>query len=162
MHPEQLALTVDDINGERYDMSVEMSACRQHIASLFALEAKTREKYPGRDDVLLAIKAQQQEAIADFVKTAKFVRDIENAGQVFTSDRVAALLDKVASIVMFRVSDMKDRQNTLEDISDLMSSFRKSYERGTLVTPDHDALMMDDTIPDQSTIDILSIGSNDG
>lgn len=155
MHPDQLQLTREDINADRYDLSVELSALRQHIAALFTLEAKTREKYPGREDVLLAIKAQQQAAISDLIKSTKFARDVENAGQVFTADRVAGLLDKVASIVMWRVQDMRDRSNVLDDLNDLMSNFRKSYERGTLVTPDHDALMMDDTVP-SDTIDVNS------
>ena len=158
MHPDQLELTREDINGDRFDLSTEMSVSRQYVATLFEMEKKVREKHPGRADVLLAIKAQQQTAIDALVRTTKFARDVENAGEVFTADRVAALLDKVASIIMWRVVDLRDRQNVLDDLNDLMSSFRKSYERGTLVTPDHDALMMDDSIP--NSLELVGLNSD--
>lgn len=155
MSAEQLADTLEDLMSERFDVSEELSLSRQHIALLLKAEKNTREKFPGREDVLLAIRAQQMEAVAQHVKTVKFAREIENAGTVFTADKVAMLLDKIASIVMFRVTDLTDRSKVLDDLADLMMNFRKSYERGTLVTPDQDALMMDDTVP--QSIDILKI-----
>lgn len=159
MHRQQLAELMDDINSssDRYDVTEELSIERQHLAALLKAEASAREKYPGREDVLLAIKAQQQQVIAQLVKDVKTARDIENLGQVFTVEKVAMLLDKVASIVMFRISDLRERTQCLDDISDIASHFRKSYERGTLVTPDHDALMMDDTVPNSMDVNVLRI-----
>lgn len=153
MSADMLADTIDDLMAERFDVSEELSLSRQHIALLLRMEKGAHEKFPGRDDVLMAIRAQQAEAVAQHIKNVKFAREIENSGTVFTADKVAMLLDKIASIVMFRVGNLDDRSKVLDDLADLMMNFRKSYERGTLITPDQDALMMDDTIPDALAIE---------
>ncbi len=147
MDPDQRRRLEDDLNEDRYDLTGEIAMLRDGLARLVAMEAQILRKYPDRTDLLLPIKAQQQEVINDIVRNTKGMREVENAGQVYTADKIAALLDKVASIVMYRVSDAKDRQLVIDDIMDLMVNFRRSYERGTLITPDQDAMMMDDTVP---------------
>lgn len=148
MHPQQQQLTEIDLSEDRYDLSTEMSLCRQYLATLLQVQKELMEKHPGKTEVMLAVQQQQTEGAFSLAKVMRLSREIENAGQVFTNDKVAALVDKIAALIMYRVASHEERQLLLEDIGELTSGFRQGAVRGTLITPDQDAKIMDGTVPE--------------
>ena len=147
MHPEQAEITEVDLAEDRYDLSTEMSLCRQYLATLLQIQKELMTKHPDKRELILAVQQQQTEGAFNLAKVMKFSREIENSGEVFTNDRVAGLVDKIAALVMYRVTSCEERQQLLEDIGDLTTAFRRSTLQGTLVTPDQDARIMDGTVP---------------
>ena len=148
MSKERLdALKAEMSDEDRYELATELAIYRDHLATLISMETKIREKHPGRDDLVLALQQQQISVIDGLARTAKVVREIENAGSVYTEEKLGALLDKVASVVAYHVSDERERMSVIAEINDLAMIFRRGDANGTLLTPDRDAEMMDSTVP---------------
>lgn len=158
MGGNRLARLQADLSDEdRFDLSSELAMYRESIATLVSMESQIAEKYPGRDDLLVPVQTQINATIDSMARTMKHAREIEVSGDVFTPDRVAALLDKVASLVTYHVTDEQERLKVLTDMNELASLFRRTAEQGTLVTPDQDVRMMDGTVPVEG--DILCLDS---
>lgn len=147
---KQAAIKASLGEDDQYALHTEMAAYREGLGTLFALEAATEKKHPDRPDLMLAIQSQQAAYIDAMVRTMKVAREVENSGDVFTTDRVSALIDKIASIIVYRTEEGRLRETILADLSDIASLFRSSSAEGTLVTPDRDASMMDDSVPGMS------------
>ena len=148
MSPEQARLIAEDLKDEdRYDTATEMALYRQAIAAYVSMETQVRENHPGREDMLLAVKAQQAEIINGYVRTLRIAREVDNAGRVHTDEALAALIDKLASLVVYHVLDVRQRDRVLADFNAIAEMYGRQNINGTLLTPDQDAQMMDGTIP---------------
>lgn len=148
MNPKQLSRLKAELSEEdRYDLMTEQAMYRDYIATMVDMEARVMEKHPDRPELLLAIQAQKMEAINEMAKMFETTRRIENAGTVFTNEKVGGLIDKIASLVVYHVTNEAERQRVLSDMNEIAAAFRRADTEGTLLTPDQDALMMDGTVP---------------